>query len=337
MVEQLNSDRVKFSTPLGQVRYLENSRKKLKLSSGELAIFLGVHQRTLLGWSKGIRTMPRSAVTMLSQKTGISIPRSIKIIKWNEHLKKIAVQGGNASYAKIGFGRNSDKRKKAWESWWETKGRFESRDILLPKEIFFPRTKSVKLAEFVGIMMGDGGVSKYHISITLNSKTDKEYAVFVCKLVKDLFHIEAKTHKRKDSLAMDIVVNRIKLTSYCKSIGLKVGNKLKQNLDIPEWVNENNKYQIACLRGLVDTDGSFFKHCYTVKGKKYCYDKIGFSSRSSALIRSVHEIFTKLCINAKINYNGNEVKLESAEGVRRYVSLVGTNNPKHKEKINQYG
>lgn len=336
MAEQLNSDRVRFSTNLKQVRFLENAKKKLNFSSGELASLLGIHPRTLLGWSKGTRTMSYSAVTFLSLKTGTPIPSDIKIIKWNEHLKKIAVQGGKASYAKNGFGRDPAKRKKAWEKWWKTTGKFQSRDILLPKEIFFPR-KSVKLAEFVGIMMGDGGVSKYHISITLNSKTDKEYAVFVCGLIRDLFHIEPKTHKRKDSLALDIVVNRIKLIPFCKNIGLKVGNKLKQNLDIPEWVNKNKRYQVACLRGLVDTDGSFFKHRYTVKGKKYCYDKIGFSSRSPELIRSVHRILTKLCINAKINYNGNEVKLESVADVKRYMKLVGTHNPKHKEKFNPIG
>lgn len=336
MAEQFNSNRVQFPTTRGQVRFLENIKSALKLNSSELAGLFGIHPRTLREWSKGTRTISHSAVTILSLKTGVPIPRGIKIIKWNEHLKKIAVQGGKASYVKNGFGRNPEKRKKEWEKWWETKGRFESRDILLPKEIFFPR-KSIKLAEFVGIMMGDGGVSKYHITITLNSKTDKEYSVFVCELIKDLFHIEAKTHKRKDSLATDIVVNRIKLISFCKSIGLKVGNKLKQNLDIPEWVNENKKYQVACLRGLVDTDGTFFKHCYTVKGKKYCYDKIGFSSRSPKLIRSVHDILTKLCINAKINYNGNEVKIESAAGVKRYVSLVGAHNPKHSDKINRNG
>jgi hypothetical protein len=335
MAEQLNSDRVRFPTTSGQIRFLENAKNTLKLSYAQLAGLLGIHPRTLHEWSKATRTMPYSVVTALSLKIGMPIPRGIKIIKWNEHLKKIAVQGGKASYVKNGFGRNPDKRKKEWEKWWKTKGRFERRDILLPKEVFFPR-KSIKLAEFVGIMMGDGGVSKYHLSITLNSKTDKEYAIFVCELIKDLFHIDAKTHKRKDSLAMDIVVNRVKLISFCKSIGLKVGNKLKQNLDIPEWINANKNYQIACLRGLIDTDGSFFKHRYTVKGKKYCYDKIGFSSRSPELIHSVHKILTtKLCINAKINYNGNEVKLESGADVKRYIALVGTNNPKHKGKISR--
>ncbi len=332
MAEQLNSNRVRFGTIFGQIRFLESSKEKLNLNSSELALLLGIHARTLQEWLKGSRTMAHSAVMALSLKTGIPIPRGIKIIKWNEHLKKIAVEGGKASYAKNGFGRNPDKRKKAWKKWWETKGKFENREILLPKEIFFPR-KSIKLAEFVGIMMGDGGVSKYHISVTLNSETDKEYAIFVCALIKDLFHLEPKIYKRKDSLAMDIVVSRIKLTLFCKNIGLKVGNKLKQHLDIPKWVNANKRYQIACLRGLFDTDGSFFKHRYTVKGKRYCYDKIGFSSRSPKLIQSVHEILTtKLCINAKINYNGNEVKLENTAEVKRYLNLIGTHNPKNLKK-----
>jgi hypothetical protein len=275
--------------------------------------------------------MSYESAISISSKTGVILPADVIIIKWNDHLKKIAPTGGRSSYTQSGFGRNPAKREKAWREWWETKGRFQGRDILLPRKISFPR-KSEKLAEFVGIMMGDGGISKYHISITLNSKTDKEYSIFVKDLVKELFNVDPGINKRKGFLALDIVVNRIKLVSFCESIGLKIGNKLKQGLDIPPWILKNKKYQTACIRGLVDTDGSFFKHSYVVKGKKYCYGKIGFSSRSPELINSVHRILTNFCINSKINYNGYEVKIESIEGVHRYMSIVGTNNPKHKAK-----
>ena len=315
-----------------QIQFLENSRNNLELNNNDFAKLLKIHPRTLRDWSKGIRSMSCQSAKLLSSKTNIPIPADAKIILWNEHLKNISVLGGEASYKKTGgFGGNEEKRQKGWEKWWETKGKFQSRDILLPKKISFPK-KSVKLAEFVGIMMGDGGVSKYHISITLNSKTDKKYSIFVCSLIKSLFGVKPKTHKRKDSLALDIVVNRIKITVFCKNIGLKIGNKLKQDLDIPEWVNKNTQYQIACIRGLFDTDGTFFKHKYTVKGKKYSYGKIGFSSRSPKLIASVHRILNNLCINAKINYNNTEVKIESIEGVQKYINTIGTSNHKHSTK-----
>lgn len=332
MAESLQSDRIRFGKMSEQIQFLESAKTKLEYSSKELASFLGIHPRTLRDWLKGTRSMSYVSAKTLSLKTGIKIPANTKIIRWNEHLKKIATLGGKASCAKDGAFGDSEKRKIAWKKWWEKEGQFQSRDILLPKDIFLPK-KNAKLAEFVGIMMGDGGVSKYHISITLNSKTDKEYSLFVCKLIKDLFHITPTKHKRKDSLAMDIVVNRTKLTIFCKNIGLKVGNKLKQGLDIPSWIKENENYRKACIRGLIDTDGSFFKHSYAVKGKRYEYTKIGFSSRSLKLIDSVQKILKKLCINAKINYNSNEVKIESQDGVRQYLSIIGTNNPKHKAKI----
>jgi intein/homing endonuclease len=332
MADSLQSDRIQFGKMSEQIQFLEFAIKKLGYNSKELASFLGIHPRTLRDWLKGIRSMSYISAKTLSLKTGIKIPANAKIIQWNEHLKKIATLGGKASYAKDGAFGDSEKRKIAWKKWWEKEGQFQSRDILLPKNIFLPQ-KNVKLAEFVGIMMGDGGVSKYHISITLNSKTDREYSLFVCKLIKDLFHITPTKHKRKDSLAVDIIVNRTKLTTFCKNIGLKVGNKLKQGLDIPSWIKDNKSYQKACVRGLVDTDGSFFKHSYIVKGKPYAYIKIGFSSRSPKLIDSVQKILEKLCINSKINYNSNEVKIESQEGVRQFLSIIGTNNPKHRAKI----
>jgi intein/homing endonuclease len=332
MAESLQSDRIQFEKMSEQIQFLESAKTKIRYSAKEMASFLGVHPRTLRDWLKGVRSMSYLSAKALSSKTGIKIPANAKIIQWNEHLKKIAKLGGIASYAKEGSFGDPEKRKMAWKKWWKKDGQFQSRDILLPKDIFLPQ-KNEKLAEFVGIMMGDGGVSKYHISITLNSKTDKEYSIFVCKLIKSLFRTTPTKHKRKDSLAMDIVVNRTKLSIFCKNIGLKVGNKLKQGLDIPNWIKENEDYKKACVRGLIDTDGSFYKHSYMVKGKRYDYIKIGFSSRSPQLIDSVQKILEKLCINAKINYNSSEVKIESQKGVRQYLRIIGTNNPKHRAKI----
>ncbi|MCK9351937.1 MAG: LAGLIDADG family homing endonuclease [Candidatus Paceibacterota bacterium] len=332
MAESLKSDRIRFEKMPEQIQFLESSKAKLGYGSAELASFLGVHPRTFRDWLKGVRSMSYSSALALSSKTDTKIPANVKIIHWDEHLKNIATLGGKATCAKDGAFGDPKKRKEAWKLWWKKEGQFQSRDILLPKDIYSPR-KNAKLAEFVGIMMGDGGVSKYHISITLNSETDKDYAIFVCELIKGLFKIAPSSRKRKNSLALDIVVNRTKLTDFCKSIGLKVGNKLKQGLDIPEWVMKNSAYRKAVVRGLIDTDGSFFQHSYIAKGKKYRYTKIGFSSRSPELIHSVHKILTKLCINAKINYNSNEVKIESQEGVKRYLRVIGTNNPKHSAKI----
>src|SRR3989344_2812349 len=108
----------------------------------------------------------------------ISVHKSLGV-SLNELLRGIAQQGGIKNFEKNGsIGNNEEKRKIKWKEWWNTKGRFiETSPIFTAKKIKEPN-RNVFLAEFVGIMLGDGGVAPYHISITLDSKTDNDYGKF---------------------------------------------------------------------------------------------------------------------------------------------------------------
>ncbi len=47
--------------------------------------------------------------------------------------------------------------------------------FIIRKEIKYP-AKCVELAELIGVILGDGGLSgNYQLTVSLNSKTDKEY------------------------------------------------------------------------------------------------------------------------------------------------------------------
>ena len=177
--------------------------------------------------------MSYCAAKTLSTKSCVSIPKNIEVIKWNRHLKSASKKGGEMKYKKYGnVGGDETKRREAWRRWWGKEGKFKKQLIFKRKKINKP-PKNVKLAEFAGIMVGDGGISEYRIAITLNSKDDYDYSIFVCKLTQELFGVSAKIYKRKDSLAMDIVVHGKDLVGFCRLIGLKIGDKLKQGLDIP--------------------------------------------------------------------------------------------------------
>lgn len=73
-----------------------------------------------------------------------------------EHLRRAGRLGGRAIVAKYGkVGGSEEKRKAAWRAWWENGGRKIYGDFYKRKPIKYPG-RSVKLAEFVGILMGDG-------------------------------------------------------------------------------------------------------------------------------------------------------------------------------------
>lgn len=86
---------------------------------------------------------------------------------------------------------------------------------------------------------------------------------------------------------------------------------------------------IACIRGLVDTDGSVFTHRYRVNGKMYFYKKMCFSSSSPPLIATVHNFLTAEGFYARITRDGKCIRIESVAGAKRYMDIIGPHNEKH--------
>ena len=195
--------------------------------------------------------------------------------------------------------------------------------------------KSKLLAEFVGILLGDGSITPYHVNITLSSE-EKQYIGYVQKIIKELFDVVPKIRRHKHSKAIDIIVNRRLLVDFCQKFGFKMGNKVKNQVDIPEWIKKNQIFSCECVRGLVDTDGCFFKHSYIVGKKKYSYLKIAFTSASYPLTTSVAKILINFGFSVRISKNQRDVRIDSVQYVQKYIKEIGTHNHKHLQKIKKW-
>jgi intein/homing endonuclease len=248
-----------------------------------------------------------------------------------EHLKSAGRKGGLTvlkKYGKLPIQENI--RKEKWNEWWNSIGEKAHLKSHAPLKITKPK-KSPTLAEFVGIMMGDGTISAYHIGITLNATDDADYAVFVTKLIRKLFGIHPKIYKRKNKNAVAITVARKLLVEHLHSLGLPIGNKIKQGLDIPRWILNNPEFAKACLRGLMDTDGSVFTHTYKAKTKIYRYRKLSFTSASPALLVSVQKVLAQNDIQSSISKTN--LRIGSKASINRYLSCISSNNTKHLKRI----
>ncbi|MHB8155079.1 MAG: LAGLIDADG family homing endonuclease [Candidatus Omnitrophota bacterium] len=187
--------------------------------------------------------------------------------------------------------------------------------------------RSVELAKFIGIMLGDGSIrSKYQLTVSFNYKTDRQFAEHVAWLVKHLFSVGHIIAKRKSSLGADIVVSSTRVIDFLLKQGLKAGNKVKNQVDIPAWVKGNMEFQKACLRGLVDTDGSLYCHRYKVNNKWYRYQKLDFTSCSKPLLRSAYAIFSNLGIKSSLK--GVHITVSAKAEVNKYLAIVGSSNEK---------
>lgn len=304
-----------------------------KISIDETAKICKLSKRTIRDWRREKFLMDFSALCKICKKINIPLPSGIKLKDKYWYVMKGCSAGGKAVWKKYGrIGNNPAYRKKKWREWWEREGKYKPIPFFnLPKPIKRP-VFSKDLAEFIGIVLGDGGITKYQIVITLHSKDDKEYSKFVIALIKKLFNVPVGIHYDKNSSSFDLIVSRSELVHLCiKKLGLKIGNKIKQQVDIPFWIKQNKQYAIACLRGLMDTDGCVFVHRYKVNGKWYNYKKLSFTSHSEPLRQSVFAIFKENGFYPRLAPR-NDVRLDRIKDVQRYFRFLGSHNQKYLKK-----
>ena len=194
------------------------------------------------------------------------------------------------------------------------------------KKVFLPKHSS-QLAEFFGVMIGDGGINNsWQANISLNSIKDKKYAAFVAGLCVKNFGVVPALRKRKTRNTLVVSLASTSVVEFLISEGLPKGNKLKNDLHIPDWILNNQLYSRSCVRGLMDTDGCLFIHKHKVFGKLYQNIGLCFTSFSKELIFQVAEIFEKNQILGHITNEGKRIYLYKAEAVGRYLKIFGTSN-----------
>ena len=312
-------------------------KDSLGLKWYEFAQKLKISPRTLADWKREEVTISEVSAIEISKLTNISIPKIHSVIDWRVHFQNAGKIGGKNKFLKYGsVSGNEIYRKTKWKEWWETIGQHKkpAPGFQLIKKIKIPKENAL-LAEFIGILLGDGNISRYNIGITLSIFEDK-YIQYVQTVIKKLFGVSPRLFKHKKSKAVSIIVNRKALVDFCQKVGFQAGNKVRHQVDIPSWIKENEVFSKECVRGLFDTDGCFFTHNYIVNKKIYSYPKIAFTSASLPLVFSVAETLINFGINVRISKNRKDLRIEDKKHVIKYINEIGTHNDKHWQKIKQW-
>lgn len=328
------TDRVIF--PKGRQKYfLEKAFRKSVLSWERFSNIVGVNSRLIRYYKDEKYSLSIKLIKRIMEISSIEFPKNVKIKDQYWTKTNSGKVGGKATMEKYGkIPIDEDYRKSQWQKWWRIKGSKDKQSICARKEVTLPKD-SDNLAELFGILIGDGGISKYQITVTLNSETDKLYIVFVVNLFQKLFHVKPSINKIK-SKASNVVISRSNIVDFLVSRGLKKGDKLAQNLSIPEWIMKSKEYKINCLRGMVDTDGCVFQETHTIKGKLYSYPRLNFTSASPLLIKQVISILKELGFNPKLRRIERSVQLENIHEICEYFRVVGSSNQKHWKRISKW-
>ena len=226
------------------------------------------------------------------------------------------------------------------EFWGKIKGGKTSKGRT--KEIKIP-SDSKRLAEFFGIMLGDGNSHRtcfyksrinkrgtYMIRIVGDINSGKNYLLnYVKPLIEDLFNIAVKKGIYKGTNAMYLTCHSVQLIDFLEKKGFKPGNKIKNQLEIPNWIKNNKRYLISCLRGLYDTDGSVYK-LTNQNSHQICFTNVNIR-----LMNDVRDSLLKLGINCS-KISNKDLYITKKSELRKFLKLVGFINDKHIKKIKMW-
>lgn len=306
-----------------QEQFLRLIKEKTNLKWGGLAAVAGVSARTFYDWRTEKYHMGLKAAERLSQVAGVSLPRTAKVIPEHWSVKKAARLGAKARYEKYGNPGTLEGRRKGGlrsQAFRRTNPeRYKSLTSI--KKIATPQL-SPYLAEFVGIVVGDGYLTKYFTNITLNSITEGDYALYVTSLAKQLFPgatVGILTRNGKN--AIDVRIYSKAVVDFLRSIGLS------KDKHIPVWIRSNSSYEKACLRGLFDTEGSVGFKVYKGESEACLYKQLTFTNRNPLILQFVSSSLAKLGYKPTSASKKN-IYISNREDIGRFRKEIGFKNRK---------
>jgi len=314
-------------------RYFTAIKKASSSSWESIADKLGTNRRMLDFWKSGQYSIPIKICQDIKSIYRISIPKSAEIKPLYWHTRDAGRKGGIISCFLHGNPGTKNSRKKGGINSIKSK-KLKGTAFQFRKPISIP-TPSRSLSELIGIMIGDGNITHYQIRVSLNIGTDIKYSQFVKKLFEKLFKTNVSVLKNKKSPIIDVIVSSKSLVDHLQKLGLPMGDKIRQQIDIPSWIKNNNDYKTACLRGIFDTDGSIYLDKHIYNDREYKSINIDFTSASRPLLDTIYQSLVELDFHPTLSSN-KSVRLRRKKEIVEFFDAIGSSNAKHIEKFNAF-
>lgn len=303
------------------------------MSWEKLAKELRISERQLRDIRKGIYSFSTPLADSIETNYNLQLPDAITIKQNYWYIEKAARAGGRQRQTLYGSLGTPIGRRKGGINSIKTHKRLKS-GFILSKAISYPH-KNTKLAELVGALLGDGGISLRQIKISLNIYSDRDYSLYLADVIEELFKVKTFSSKRVKSSTIILVISSTKLVAFFKKMGLPIGNKIKQKLDIPLWIHKRQSWQRACLRGLFDTDGCTYIDCHTYGSKTYGHIAIAFKSYSEPLLQTIQKTLQNLGYSPTISTK-HGVLLRKEREVLKFFHEIKPSNKRHERVLTKF-
>lgn len=189
-------------------------------------------------------------------------------------------------------------------------------------DIRIPNKFSASLAEFIGILLGDGHVTPTQVTVTLGKK-ENQFVDYVADLMEGLFHVKPK---KVLTVRGDFVVyiGSTEAVRWLLSMGL-VHNKVKYQVDFPKWIFDRREFIKKSLRGFFDTDGSVYKLRFGMQ--------LSYCNKSKPLLTSTRRMLLSMGYFPSRVSNNKNVYITRRADLLRYHKEIGFSNKKHEKRF----
>lgn len=208
----------------------------------------------------------------------------------------------------------------------------------------FPNLNDPKLAEFVGIMLGDGSIGIYkcnapnrittmhQMKISIDSR-ETDYINYLVQMFDYLFGFKPRINYKKKENTADIRTFRREIVKFVlNEVGLKISPKWN-TAKIPYRYFRNN-LEIEVLRGIFDTDGSIT----ITKNNGLLYPRLELKICPSPMQTQFIEIVDRIGCDFKVQRleKGKiRIRINGKSELLKWLKIVGTSNPKHLNRANK--
>jgi|TARA_Y100000310_G_C20690313_1_gene821781 intein/homing endonuclease len=220
------------------------------------------------------------------------------------------------------------------------------------KQIKLPNNLTPKLAEIIGIILGDGHIecgkkysqtTMYLINIAGSVSEDKAYYTnHINPIFLDIFNTQFTiSSRRNDELVLNLYSKAI--ATFFVNQGIKAGSKVDENFVPENILNSRENIKKGFLRGIFDTEGSMtFKKDYFGKHSK---PLISLKMKSINFILQLKELLIEFDFDPKIykeeyfDKRSNKVSIRykidlvGKKKLKRFLKLIGFRNPRHLIKV----
>jgi hypothetical protein len=220
----------------------------------------------------------------------------------------------------------------------------------IERNLKLPKKHSKELAEFIGILAGDGYVSfntkRNVISISGDSRYDHLYLKnYVSDLIKSLFNLDTRVYKRKGANTAVLDFESKTLVEFLIKIGYYKHHS--RNIKIPNWILKDKEFFIHLIKGLADTDFSLM--LYRNRKLHPHYPVISLTLADKDLIVILSKFLKELGFNVDLILNADNfdprfnkiwhrsrLRLSGRLNLQLWMDLIGFRNFRHINKYKEY-